>query len=57
VREDVRLSPGPVVSGECDLLDAEPLEHAGLSSDSGDEGSDEAPVLVGLSGWIVTMSF
>jgi hypothetical protein len=47
----------PVVGGEVDLLEAEPLEHAGLASDAGDEGGEHFPVFVVLRGEGVTSSF
>jgi hypothetical protein len=35
----------PVMSGECDLLNTEPLEHASLGCDSRYDGSDKFPIL------------
>ena len=50
----LRLLLGPVMRGESDLLDAEPLEHAGLGGGCGNKGGDEGPVLVCLNGGGVT---
>lgn len=36
----------PVLHGQVDLLDAEPLEHAAVGTDAGDEGCDVSPILM-----------
>ena len=47
----------PVVGGEVDFFEAEPLEHAGLAGDPGDDGGDGFPVLGVLNRGTVTISF
>lgn len=56
-RKQIRLLSGPIVSGEGDFLDAEPLEHAGFCIHTGDQGGDVFPVLSSLNETKGTRSF
>lgn len=56
LREYVALFLAPVVGSQVDFFETKPLEHAGLASDSRDEGSDGLPVCVILSNKYFTMS-
>lgn len=57
VAEDVGFFLGPIMRCQCDLLQTEPLEHAGAGTNPGDHGGDHSPILVVLRKKSITISF
>jgi hypothetical protein len=55
--QQVALLVAPVVRGEVDFLETEPLEHTRLSSDARYEGGEHGPILRILHKMTVTSSF